>query len=240
MPRNFSQALKLFFNPETVFPFLFGSTFLAVLGNSVYQLFTNMLGTSTRAVIGITIGSLLVFFTSVLWFAYALARMDTGIRPRGKRAPAKRRGLILLVSQADPCRKAIEYHKPVIEKCWLICSTQTLEIVNSLIQEYAGICVSQPIVITDVYDPLEFRNRVDEIYCRLPAGWGTSDVIADYQGMTAHGSVGMVLACLGTRGPLQYIPARLDAQRKPIEALDPIEIVLDGDLGKPKEERVQN
>jgi hypothetical protein len=85
----------------------------------------------------------------------------------------------------------------------------------------------EPIIINDVYDLLEFRTPVGKIYRGLPDGRSESDVISDYVGMTAHGSVGMVLACVASRRPLQYTPARFDEQLKATASLDPIEIVLE-------------
>ena len=45
--------------------------------------------------------------------------------------------------------------------------------------------------------------------------------------LTAHGSVGVVLACWNRDRPMQYTPAVYDEQRKPIRPLDPIEIHID-------------
>lgn len=132
-----------------------------------------------------------------------------------------------MVSRTAPCQKAMRYHLPVLERCWLICSVQTLNIAQALRQEFPQVCVVDPIIINDVNDPIEFRDRVNEIYSQLPEGWNESDIIADYLGMTAHGSIGMVLACLSALRPLQYTPARLDEQQRPLEPLDPIEITLD-------------
>ncbi|MFW6360065.1 MAG: hypothetical protein ACOC0N_12740 [Chroococcales cyanobacterium] len=37
MKNNLSRAAKIFFNPETLFPFIIGTVFLSVLGNAVSQ-----------------------------------------------------------------------------------------------------------------------------------------------------------------------------------------------------------
>lgn len=52
----------------------------------------------------------------------------------------------------------------------------------------------EPIVINDIYDPLEFYRQVKRIYQNLPNNWTKKDIIADFTGMTAQGSVGMALA----------------------------------------------
>jgi hypothetical protein len=232
MRNSFIQAIKIFFSPETILPFMLGSIFLAVLGNAVYDILKNSLGSATPALVRIAIGSLLIFFASVGFVSWLvskrLSRLSSGNSVLGNRRPQKHRGLILLVSNEEPCQQAIRYHLPKLQRCWLVCSAQTLPIAEKLRQEFPMVCQDTPVVINDIYDPLEFRIRINEIYLkRLPVTWAETDVIADYVGTTAHGSVGMVLAALGTDRPLQYTPAKLDPDtRKPIGCLDPIEIVL--------------
>ncbi|KAM3112686.1 MULTISPECIES: hypothetical protein [unclassified Phormidesmis] len=98
---------------------------------------------------------------------------------------------------------------------------------RELCQEFPQICVDAPLVVNDIYNPLEFWARVDEIYrTRLPKGWTEAEVIADYTGMTAHASVGVVLACVGTQRSIQYTPAKVDAQGKVVGSLNPIRVML--------------
>jgi hypothetical protein len=82
------------------------------------------------------------------------------------------------------------------------------------------------VLINDVYDLLECRNQVDEIYTQLPAGLSPSDVILDFTGMTAMASVGSVLACLDEQRSLQYTPAVFDEQLRAMRPRDPVEVVL--------------
>jgi hypothetical protein len=44
--------------------------------------------------------------------------------------------------------------------------------------------------------------------------------------MTAHASVGAVMACFGTSRPLQYTPARTNDQGKVTGSLNPIRVIL--------------
>ena len=146
-------------------------------------------------------------------------------------APAKRKGLILMVSQKAPCEKAIRYHLPVLERCWLLCSEQTRHIAEELRHDFPHEISAQDfITIVNINDPLEYCQKVDNIYHNLPDGWGESAVIADYLGMTAHGSVGMALACMHSTRPIQYTLPRYDEHRNPIEPEDPIEIVLNWEM----------
>jgi hypothetical protein len=133
----------------------------------------------------------------------------------------------LLVSRADTCRKAIEYHLPLLERCWLICSARSYPVADELQREFQQVQFPDPIIITDINNPLEYSDAVNDIYQHLPDGWREDDVMADYTGMTAHGSVGMALACLAPVRPLEYMQARYDDELRPIETLNhPIEIFL--------------
>ncbi len=232
MRNNLSQALQIFFSPQTIAPFLLGSVFLAVLGNAVYDLLKTWLGGETSGLLRIAFGALLLFALSVTVVYFIinqrLNRLQRTKLDIGKRPPHKFSGLILLVSNADPCRAAIRYHLPRLQRCWLICSLQTLDLARQMAREFPMVCATDPIIINDVYDPIEFRDAVNEVYrSRMPKSWLESAVIADYAGMTAHGSVGMVLACIGTNRALQYTPAHFDrATGKTLGSLDPIEVTL--------------
>jgi hypothetical protein len=228
MANKMGQAAKAFFSPEALAPFLLGWLCLGVLSNSLYSLITKLLGDEIPSVVLIGIGSLVVMLTSLYLFERVVTRdRPSQFQQPNVRKPAKRRGLIIMVSHPAPCRKSIGYHLGTLERCWMLCSKQTLEIAQHLQQQFGEVCIDPPIVVNDVNDPLEYRRWVDTIYQALPENWQMSDVICDYVGMTAHGSVGMVLACLEHGRPLQYTAARYDDKLKPIESLDPIEIVLD-------------
>lgn len=228
MPKNLSQAARVFFNYEALLPFLFGSVCLGVLSNAVYQILVSWWGSRAPVAVGIAIGS----FVALVFAVWSFGRVVKALQldppdAFATRHPAPRKGLILMVSRIDPSRKAIEYHEEALEQCWLICSTRTLDLARQLIKTFPKIRFPEPLLINDVQSPLEFRDCIEKIYQNLPDGWQESDVIADYVGMTAHGSVGMALACVPARRPLQYTPAPYDEQLRPVEPLDPIEIVVE-------------
>ena len=232
MRSNLSRALEVFFSPATILPFLVGSLFLALLGNATYDILKNTIGTETPALLKIAVLALVIFILCVVTvMAIISRRVDRFKYDRPviyKRQPKKYPGLILLVSKAETCRTAIAYHQPQLRQCWLICSVQSLGTAREVMREFPEVCLDDPIVINDVHDPIEFRDVINSIYAdRLPAGWKPSDIIADYAGMTAHGSVGMVLANLMTDRPLQYTPANVNPETEDIVgSLEPIEITL--------------
>ncbi|WP_243147458.1 CRISPR-associated protein [Scytonema sp. UIC 10036] len=204
MRNNIAQTAKIFFNPETLIPFFIGSIFLSVLGNAVTQILSNVVGTSTPAALKIIVGSVLILLFSVLGVARSLTFRRSPQIDLDKLPPVKHKGLMLLVSREEPCRKAIEYHLPQLERCWLICSSQTLDLAKKLKQDFPNLTIPEPVIINDIYDPLEFYQEVRKIYKYLPQEWMVEDVIADFTGMTAQGSVGMVIASLYEQSSLQY------------------------------------
>ena len=242
MRNTFSRAIKIFFSPETIAPFIIGSFFLAILGNAIYDILKKVIGEETSDLFRIA-GFISVFFGGSVYFVYRslnrqFAKLVVINSTLSKKNPHQHRGLILLVSKLDPCRKAINYHRPKLERCWLICSQQTLELAQQLQQEFFAVCQQSPIVVNDIFDPLEFQQCICRIYEeKLPDGWQETDVIADFTGMTPHASVGMVLACFRADRPLQYTPAKLDTSGAIVGSIDPIEIVLDEEPAPPKRKR---
>jgi hypothetical protein len=241
MPNNLSQAIKTVFSPETIVPFVVGSVSLAVFGSALYDICKNIFGTTTPDLIKIGAIALVILLSMVFavwWFiAQRLSRLtvDVPFEVAQKKLDRKYPGLILLVSNLEACEQAIQFHLPQLKRCWLISSQQKLEIAQTLCQRFPTICVDRPILINDVYDPLEFRDRIDEIYrTRLPKGWREAGVIADYTGMTAHASVGTVLACFGKNRPLQYTPVKTDSQGKIVGSFYPIRILLHQEVPKPQ------
>ncbi len=63
---------------------------------------------------------------------------------------------------------------------------------------------------------IEFMNVIDRIYtnaAKPPESWQESDIISDYTGMTAHGSVEMALVCKTNNRSLQHTPAVRHGER---------------------------
>ncbi|NJR62218.1 MAG: CRISPR-associated protein [Cyanobacteria bacterium CRU_2_1] len=233
MRNTLSQAIQILFNPETILPFLVGSVFLAIFGNAAYDIFKNIFGDTTPDLVKIGAIALLILVAAVLVVAWVITQrlshlpIDIPFEVQQKALDRQYPGLILLVSKVETCETAIRFHGRTLKRCWLICSPQTLEQAQELRQQFPQVCVDQPIVVNDIYNPLEFRACISAIYhTRLPKSWQESDVIADYTGMTAHASVGTVLACVGTTRPLQYTPAKVDAQGKIVGSLNPIRVIL--------------
>lgn len=226
---HFRGAILVFLTPKTLPPFLLGSICLGVLSSAVYALLTSVLGTTRWTLIGLIGGVLAIFFLCVWAYAMVVSRIGRPLSAH-TRVPAKHRGLILLVSRLKPCEIAIAHHKPILQQVWLLCSAQTLPIVQQLQDANSDLLINNPIVINDLHNPIEVKGRLEEIYATLPSAWEESDLIADYTGMTAHCSVGVALACLSPARHLRYTPAIFDEDRNPIDSAKPIEVRLDWEL----------
>jgi len=145
--------------------------------------------------------------------------------------PTRRRGLILLVGRLPVCEKAIDFHwmggEGPLERVWLVCSDQSAGDAERLVAKYSTLCDPTLRRIADVYDVREYYDTIRAIYRdRKPADWLPDDVICDMTGMTACGSIGMTLACLGRDRPLQYTPASYNAALNATMPLDPVELQL--------------
>jgi hypothetical protein len=227
-----SHAARLFFNTASwgaALAVSVAALCLAVLANAVFDMLTRALGQSTVElwkIAGIAVAAL---FLAIGVVVYLIRRRLRVTRQLSERMVEKRRGLIILVSrQPDVAKQAIAYHKDVLKRCWLICSEETLPTAQQLPEEFPGITFEEPIILRNVFDPLECRDRVDRIYREhRPSGWHENEIIADFTGMTACASVGKALACLSEDRPLQYIrPKERDRDLRGRKPGDPIEIAL--------------
>lgn len=235
--RSFTSGIQLLTTPQTLLTFLIGGIAMGVLGNAVYQMLTNCFGTTNITILGISAGAGLVLVGVALMLGYLAQRLRQDPPLAGKQEPRQRRGLILLVSNAPIAQRALAWHDETLEWCWLVCSAQSLPVATQLkdaLQTQGK--QAELVLINDVYDPLECRNKVDALYRQLPAGLAPTDVILDFTGMTAMASVGSVLACLDEQRALQYTPAVFDEQLRALRPLNPVEVVLTWGIVSPAQE----
>ena len=222
-----ASGIQVLTAPKTLLTFLTGGIALSVLGNAVYQLLTNWLPTSNYTIIGIIIVSVLVLL-GVAWMIEHLAQRWRPAPPLpNKQPPQQRRGIIFLVSNEPTIQRALAWHRDTLQWCWLVCSEQTLPLAGKLREELqVQEKKAELVVLNDVFDLVECRNKVDAIYTQLPAGCTPGDVILDFTGMTTIASVGAVLACLDEQRAMQYTPAVFNEQLHAIQPRDPVEVVL--------------
>lgn len=234
MPKkSFLSGWQMLFTPEMFLPFLLGGVALNVLGNAIYQLLTNWLTTSSWAVVRIVLGAIAVLFSATILLKRIAFRRYSASPMVNKKPPDKRKGLILLVSNEPTCRKAMEWHQDTLKHCWFLCTETSMEVATKLKDSLpSGWVKAEFVIVNDVYNPIELKEKVEKIYADLPNAYVESDVILDFTGMTAIASVGSVLGCLGGNRAIQYTPGIYNKQLRAMEPLNPIEVVLDwSDLG---------
>jgi hypothetical protein len=225
---NLFKTAKRFFEPNTLTPFLIGTMFLSVIGNAFSDILKIVFGDDIQSLFKISAGSIIIFIICIWLFDKALNKPEKQF-DLSRAKPKKHKGLILLVSKEEPCRKAIEYHLKDLKYCCLIHSSQSLPIVEILRTDYPQITFVEPdrLIVNDIFDPIKFASLVREIYDALPADCSKQEIIGDFTGMTAQGSVGMAIASLLERQTkLQYTPAATNKEGKPTHSLEPIEIII--------------
>ena len=221
---SLQRIWKTFFDPQTIIPFLIGSVAMGMVSNGLYSAVAKAIGEDQPIVhLRIAIASMLILALAVIFARWRLS--PRGREELNKSKPEAHRGLVLLVSQPVACRTAIQHHLLKLERVVLICSPQTRSMAEDLQREFP-LLTTEIMTADDVLDPKLIYDLVRKAYSKLPKDFPAEEMISDYTGMTAHASVGMVLACMERDWPLEFTPALLDENRKPIGSLPPIEIGL--------------
>ncbi len=231
----FTTAFAKFFDARKWPLFLLGAVAVTVLGNATHDFLKRTFGEDPRGLITI-IGLAAAVLFGAAWALAAWLERPAAIIPPTRTRPVARRGLILLVGLRDEvCREAIRHHRSALARVWLLCSPQSSEVAARLAGDHevlAGVPV-ETIVVTDVYDPRGSFDAVLAVRERLPEGWASSDLIADFTGLTATASVGLVLACLQTGIAIEYTPAEYSADGRALRPLPPQEVVLNAPVPSP-------
>lgn len=168
-----------------------------------------------------------------LWQGQRIVSVTTHFKPGGLAQPDGKRGLIILVSNADHALHAIRYHyvtKGTLRYVWLIPSNdaenerfgkgtgETTKMIKARCDALPGedtnqdatgrpldvFVLSQGVSAGDAQDTYDLVNRVYRVDAdRLRLE--PNDVIADFTGGTKPMSVGMIMACLPTDRSLEYV-----------------------------------
>lgn len=233
MPRyTFTDIFKLLFTPVVIAPFLIGTLALGVASAAVYDLLQDKLGNDVFSHLRILVLSAIILVTATFVFYLAFAmRSRERLLAINKPHPLKRKGLVFLVSQRDTLHKAFAYHQPVLERCWLIATSQSWMMATEFKSQHENeIHKIELVPLRDEFDWEECKNIIDGIYQQLPAGWQIDDAITDFTGLTKLATAGAILASMAADRPMQYVPGIYEEQegrRVAIEPTDPIEIVID-------------
>jgi len=132
-------------------------------------------------------------------------------KPKGKKC------LIILVSNQDSAKFAIEYHlnKGSLEQVYLIPSNDSVSVqfgssTKEKAKEIQENCTKDfPILKVEIdrkVSPADAQDTFDTVNKIFrTSGYEVDEIIADFTGGTKPMSVGMIMACLPTKRELEYV-----------------------------------
>jgi hypothetical protein len=138
--------------------------------------------------------------------------------------PGKYRGLIFIYSNNDPVlRKAVEYHSPILDHCWILTTPEMKVGADAARAELAA----AGLVVETV--EVDSSHRIRDCYEAVVSVHNTSrvpsqEIIADMTGGTKPMSAGVLLACYDNGYPLQHVAGKFDEMGKKADPARPIEI----------------
>ena len=233
MPRyTFTDIFKLLFTPEVIAPFLVGSLALGVASDAIYDLLKAYHGGDSAAYWQILLlAAIALLIAAIVMFLVLIRRTRERVLVINKPHPAKRKGLIVLVSQQDTLRKAFDYHQTTLEHCWLIATSQSWTLATEFKSQYENSTRQIELLpLRDEFDWQECKTCIDKIFQQLPPSWQDDDVITDFTGLTKLATAGAILASLVANRPMQYVPGiyeEKNGKRVAVAAAEPIEIMMD-------------
>lgn len=232
--QGFGGILRSFFEFRAIAPFLVGATALAMAGNGCYDLARHLLERADvpplMNPLVIIVSAVLIVLLMVVFLWLWAKKQRRAVAITGSEPAAKRKGLIVLVSNVAVSQKAADWHMPGLRHCWLVHSGATAKQAS----EVAATLASKPglkvhlVDVVDGFNAMEVAACVNAIHADLAAlGLAAKDVILDFTGMTAPASVGAAVAALALGMPLQYTPTDYDENLKPTGPADPVELHYD-------------
>jgi len=227
--------MKKFITDKIIDPFLrtladvpwFGPTLSAVLLATIINVLTNTLSAwgpwyGWVFIIVLVIVAAVVVISYNRKYAYWTRNLGpiADIDP-----PQKFEGLILLLTNQDTAREAIQHHMPALKHVWLIVTPEKQKDVSALTGEFPNLPFST-LPISNLYDTQSCYDAVRQIYRRRTRDVKISpkNTISDITGGTKPMTMGMIVACIEGGFPIEHVPTVFDSTNKPIRALAPIEI----------------
>lgn len=199
--------------------FVIASLVLAMLGNALYELVLLMFGAQPITLIGIIVGSALIF----PFLVWSIRRVIEGIAGKQQTIeviPAERiephSALVLPVGlrSQGPERAILEWHQSgrVLRDCWLIVSSQVRSDAQSKVSDLTQWLIENnvDVHIIDIADATSLDETFRAAMQALREAHGPVQalpVVVDITGGTAVMSVGMALAARNWNTPVRYYPA---------------------------------
>lgn len=228
------NLIQEIFSGKKLSYFLAGWIVLGVLGNAFFSFVTKGIETYVSSNLYAVWFLTGLMASGALWFTITQLRkslyQQTTKLLVNTTHPEKHKGLIVLISRIETSRKAIGWHIGKLENCWLICSETSEQSAITLKAEFGAKIPNEIKIIIvkdeEVYEPVVFKKKIEEIFEQLPNTLKEEDVILDFTGMTVPASVGSLLAFIGSEKIIQYIPAVNTAKLEEVGSHEPIQFEL--------------
>lgn len=229
--KSFNIGWQQMFSTNGALSFVIALLCVGFINDSLFPLVSGYLTHWLGEVVG---SLLLAAFALILLLLFAhvigkrLTRQSSNAHVHEKSRPEARKALVLLVSNLEPSKTAINFHLEKLQYLWLFHSSDSETDADCLAEMYQSPqCVVRKIPIDDVHNPLEYFNKAkSNIYQSLPEGLEVEDVILDFTGMPKAASVGTVLAAREFNAPLQYSAAVKSEKGEQLTTDQPIQIDL--------------
>ncbi|MGQ9828940.1 MAG: hypothetical protein ACUVSW_13855 [Roseiflexus sp.] len=222
--RRLGDFLAPFLDSRAPVLFIVASLVLAMLGNALYELVLLMFGERPITLIGIVVGSVLIF-PFLVWGVRRAIKGMTEKMQTIEVIPSERiephRALILPIGLRlqGPERAILEWHQPgrVLRDCWLILSPQVRRDARSKVSDLTQWLIENNVDVhtIDITDATSLDEMFRATMQALREAHGpvqATPVVVDITGGTAVMSVGMALASRNWNTPVQYYPAAYDRE----------------------------
>lgn len=239
-PPSLNQLFRPFLETRAPLLFLIGSIALGILGNAVYELLKATFGATPQSLIGLVLGTILIFtFVAISFQRLLRAYEQRQVITHNPVAPDQQAdphpGLILPVGMSVSGAELdiVMWHlrHTTLRHCWLLASPQVmkLEKFGDLKQYLLEHDVTPYIVqIGDAVGVDQVYAQVNEAIKQAQNCNEALPLIADITGGTKAMTVGIVLACLDTQTTVQYWSAPRDRAGNPrkTDASRPMKILM--------------
>lgn len=227
--RFVSEPLQTSLSEAPWFGFILTAILVAAMVNLATSIIVDSIGAAWALALLLASIMLTLLFANLFTLRWR-RQIAEGERIIGERPhPAKRPGLILMVTPAPTMQKAVEYHLPALEHLWLIVTPQMRDPANDLrtFAENQGV-TCYLLDLQQEYDANQCYHLVRSISDTHAAAAGVpvDQIIADMTGGTKPMTAGMVLACTDLKLPLQHVPTLFVGDGQPTVPLDPIEVMV--------------
>jgi hypothetical protein len=234
------HVYRPFIRTQMVMPW-FGPVFTTVL----LALSVNVLSTAltTWGGVGWSLAVMAVLMAAMVLYARAISDRMVRSEPfclKEVHNPPKKQGLLFLFQfNQEPLMKAVEYHRPDLQRCWLLATPELKDQAEAAARNIEALyseigCTA--LALSSLYDTADCYRAALDVFDRraAEAALSPAHLIADITGGTKPMTIGVMLACFQKGYAIEHVPAVYDeVTHKPIRTLDPIQVAIESQPPNP-------